>query len=107
MVARLLRLLVAEAVREIVLHVVTETATHAGHLDAARQINGKLRLVLTGWARGGQSGSYRTRRRSGQARHPAAQTSTGGLDPPSEATQYGSQAVVPLTISQVVLWKCQ
>jgi hypothetical protein len=31
-----------------VLHVVTETATHAGHLDAARElIDGKLHLVLT------------------------------------------------------------
>jgi Protein of unknown function (DUF664) len=36
------------SVREIVLHVVTETATHAGHLDAARElIDGKLHLVLT------------------------------------------------------------
>ena len=35
-------------VREIVLHVITETATHAGHLDAARElIDGKLHLVLT------------------------------------------------------------
>jgi uncharacterized damage-inducible protein DinB len=34
--------------REIVLHVVTETAAHAGHLDAARElIDGKLHLVLT------------------------------------------------------------
>lgn len=34
--------------REVVLHVVTETATHAGHLDAARElIDGKLHLVLT------------------------------------------------------------
>jgi uncharacterized protein DUF664 len=33
---------------EIPLHVVTETATHAGHLDAARElIGGKLHLVLT------------------------------------------------------------
>jgi uncharacterized damage-inducible protein DinB len=37
-----------ESLREIVLHVVTETATHAGHLDAARElIDGKLHLVLT------------------------------------------------------------
>lgn len=37
-----------DTVREIVLHVVTETATHAGHLDAARElIDGKLHLVLT------------------------------------------------------------
>jgi uncharacterized damage-inducible protein DinB len=34
--------------REIMLHVVVETATHAGHLDAARElIDGKLHLVLT------------------------------------------------------------
>lgn len=36
------------SLREIMLHVVTETATHAGHLDAARElIDGKLHLVLT------------------------------------------------------------
>lgn len=36
------------SLREIVLHVVTETATHAGHLDAARElIDGTLHLVLT------------------------------------------------------------
>ena len=36
------------SLREILLHVVTETATHAGHLDAARElIGGKLHLVLT------------------------------------------------------------
>jgi hypothetical protein len=36
------------SVREIVVHVVTETATHAGHLDSARElIDGKLHLVLT------------------------------------------------------------
>ena len=36
------------SLREIVLHVVTETATHAGHLDAARElIDGKLHLVRT------------------------------------------------------------
>lgn len=35
-------------VREVMLHVVTETATHAGHLDAARElIDGKLHLVVT------------------------------------------------------------
>src|SRR5689334_22725371 len=35
-------------VREIILHVTTETACHAGHLDAARElIDGKLWLVLT------------------------------------------------------------
>ncbi|MFD6432054.1 DinB family protein [Streptomyces venezuelae] len=34
--------------REVVLHVITETATHAGHLDAVRElIDGKQRLVLT------------------------------------------------------------
>lgn len=36
------------SVREVVLHVVTETACHAGHLDAARElIDGRQRLVLT------------------------------------------------------------
>ena len=36
------------SLREILLHVVTETATHAGHLDVARElIDGKLHLVLT------------------------------------------------------------
>lgn len=35
------------SLREVVLHVVTETATHAGHLDAVRElIDGKLHLVL-------------------------------------------------------------
>lgn len=35
-------------VREIIMHVMTETACHAGHLDAARElIDGKLWLVLT------------------------------------------------------------
>jgi Protein of unknown function (DUF664) len=35
--------------REIVLHVMTETATHAGHLDAVRElIDGRSWLVLTG-----------------------------------------------------------
>ena len=34
--------------REIVLHVITETATHAGHLDAARElIDGHQWIVLT------------------------------------------------------------
>ena len=34
--------------REIMLHVITETACHAGHLDAARElIDGRLWLVLT------------------------------------------------------------
>ena len=34
---------------EIVLHVITETACHAGHLDAARElIDGRQWLVLTG-----------------------------------------------------------
>lgn len=37
-----------QTLREIVLHVLTETATHAGHVDAARElIDGKLHLVLT------------------------------------------------------------
>jgi uncharacterized damage-inducible protein DinB len=37
-----------DTVRQVVLHVMTETATHAGHLDAARElIDGKLWLVLT------------------------------------------------------------
>ncbi len=37
-----------DSLREIVLHVLAETATHAGHLDAARElIDGKLYLVLT------------------------------------------------------------
>lgn len=35
-------------VREVLLHVITETATHAGHLDAARELlDGKQHLVLT------------------------------------------------------------
>ena len=35
-------------VREIILHVLIETAAHAGHLDAARElIDGKQHLVLT------------------------------------------------------------
>jgi hypothetical protein len=34
--------------REILLHVITETACHAGHLDAARElIDGRRWLVLT------------------------------------------------------------
>jgi uncharacterized damage-inducible protein DinB len=38
-----------DSVREIVLHVITETAAHAGHLDAARElIDGKQHVVLTG-----------------------------------------------------------
>lgn len=37
-----------DSVREVVLHVVTETAIHAGHVDAARElIDGKQHLVLT------------------------------------------------------------
>lgn len=36
-----------ESVREIILHVMTETATHAGHLDIVReQIDGRLWFVL-------------------------------------------------------------
>jgi hypothetical protein len=38
----------AEDLRETVLHVITETATHAGHLDAARElIDGRMWLVVT------------------------------------------------------------
>ena len=33
--------------REVVLHVITETATHAGHLDAVRElIDGRTWMVL-------------------------------------------------------------
>jgi hypothetical protein len=36
-----------DSAREIVLHVLTETATHAGHLDAARElIDGRTWLIL-------------------------------------------------------------
>jgi uncharacterized damage-inducible protein DinB len=36
-----------DTLREVVLHVITETATHAGHLDAARElIDGRQHLVL-------------------------------------------------------------
>jgi hypothetical protein len=36
------------SLEELVLHVITETACHAGHLDAARElIDGKQWLVLT------------------------------------------------------------
>ncbi len=35
--------------REIMLHVITETACHAGHLDAVRElIDGRRWMVLTG-----------------------------------------------------------
>jgi Protein of unknown function (DUF664) len=35
--------------REVILHVLTETAVHAGHVDAARElIDGRTWLVLTG-----------------------------------------------------------
>ena len=38
-----------DSIREIVLHVITETAAHTGHLDVARElIDGKQHLVLTG-----------------------------------------------------------
>jgi uncharacterized damage-inducible protein DinB len=38
-----------DTLREILLHVMTETACHAGHLDAARElIDGRQWLVLTG-----------------------------------------------------------
>lgn len=34
--------------REVILHVIAETATHAGHLDATRElIDGRQWLVLT------------------------------------------------------------
>lgn len=37
-----------DSVREIILHVITETAAHAGHVDAVRElIDGKQHLVLT------------------------------------------------------------
>ncbi len=37
-----------ESLREVLLHVLTETAVHAGHLDAARElIDGRTWLVLT------------------------------------------------------------
>ena len=37
-----------DTVRELILHVMTETATHAGHLDIVRElIDGKQWLVLT------------------------------------------------------------
>jgi uncharacterized damage-inducible protein DinB len=37
-----------ESVREIVLHVIAETAAHSGHLDAVRElIDGKQHLVVT------------------------------------------------------------
>ena len=36
-----------DTVREVMLHVITETATHAGHLDAARElIDGRQWMVL-------------------------------------------------------------
>jgi uncharacterized damage-inducible protein DinB len=38
-----------ENLREVMLHVITETAIHAGHLDAVRElIDGRQWLVLTG-----------------------------------------------------------
>ncbi|WP_093703147.1 DinB family protein [Streptomyces sp. 2131.1] len=34
--------------RKVILHVITETATHAGHLDAVRElIDGRQRLIVT------------------------------------------------------------
>ncbi len=37
-----------ESVREVALHVLTETATHAGHLDVVRELlDGRQHLVLT------------------------------------------------------------
>lgn len=36
-----------DTLREVILHVITETATHAGHLDAVRElIDGRQRLVV-------------------------------------------------------------
>jgi Protein of unknown function (DUF664) len=36
------------ALRSVLLHVITETACHAGHLDAARELlDGKTWLILT------------------------------------------------------------
>jgi uncharacterized damage-inducible protein DinB len=38
----------AQTVRETILHVITETACHAGHLDAARElIDGRTWLIMT------------------------------------------------------------
>jgi hypothetical protein len=38
-----------DSLGDVLLHVITETATHAGHLDAARElIDGRQWLVLTG-----------------------------------------------------------
>ena len=38
----------AQTLRETILHVITETACHAGHLDAARElIDGRTWLILT------------------------------------------------------------
>ncbi|MEV4756111.1 DinB family protein [Micromonospora sp. NPDC049559] len=38
----------AQSLRETILHVITETACHAGHLDAARELtDGRTWLVLT------------------------------------------------------------
>jgi uncharacterized damage-inducible protein DinB len=38
-----------DSVRDVLLHVITETATHAGHADATRElIDGKQHIVLTG-----------------------------------------------------------
>lgn len=37
------------SLREVILHVISETACHAGHLDAARELlDGRQWLVLTG-----------------------------------------------------------
>jgi len=37
-----------QQLRQTILHVITETATHAGHLDAVRElIDGRTWLVLT------------------------------------------------------------
>jgi uncharacterized damage-inducible protein DinB len=38
----------ADNLRDVLLHVITETATHAGHLDAARErVDGRQWMVLT------------------------------------------------------------
>ena len=45
---RSLSMLHLDNVREVVLHVITETAVHCGHLDAVRElIDDKQHLVLT------------------------------------------------------------
>ncbi|MFC5908053.1 DinB family protein [Streptacidiphilus monticola] len=51
-----------DSARQVVLHVITETACHAGHLDAVRELlDGRQDLVLTsgGGGRGGAEGEPR------------------------------------------------